>query len=151
MKFLFKLIILIFFPTAKDENSVKLKSKSPITYFLGILLVILAGCSFTAANVIQKIICPSLSFWSLMLIRSLIQMTIMAVYMIYRRKNFLPPKEVSDKDNPNKIIKARNTIFLQGFFGGLLLLAIFVAVKNVPLGDVSAIIFCTPVSNASSS
>ena len=60
MKFLFKLIILIFFPTAKDENSVKLKSKSPITYFLGILLVILAGCAFTAANVIQKIICPSI-------------------------------------------------------------------------------------------
>ena len=83
-----------------------------------------------------------------MLIRSLIQMTIMAVYVIYRGKKFLPPKEVSDKDNPNKIIKARRTIFLQGFFGGLLLLAIFVAVKNVPLGDVSAIIFCTPVSNA---
>ena len=49
-------------PASKEEIPVKLKTKNPITYFLGILLVILAGCSFTAANVIQKIICPSLSF-----------------------------------------------------------------------------------------
>ena len=40
-------------------------------------VVVLAGCSFTAANVAQKIICPSLDFWSLFLIRSLTQMIVM--------------------------------------------------------------------------
>jgi len=37
-------------------------------------------------------------------------------------------------------------IFLQGFVGGLLLLSIFVAVKQLPLGNASAIFFCTPVA-----
>ena len=40
----------------------------------------------------------------------------------------------------------RRQIFLQGFCGGLLLLGIFVAIQNVPLGNASAIFFCTPVA-----
>lgn len=100
----------------------------------GILLVVGAGCSFTAANVIQKIVCPSLNFWSLLLIRSLTQMAIMGAHLAWTRTYWLGPKE------------AKNKIFLQGLFGGLLLLAIFVAVKHVPLGNASAIFFCTPVS-----
>jgi drug/metabolite transporter (DMT)-like permease len=34
---------------------------------------------------------------------------------------------------------------LQGLLGGLLLLCIFVTIKLVPLGNASAIFFCTPV------
>ena len=100
----------------------------------GILLVVLAGSAFTAANVIQKIICPSLNFWSLFLIRSLTQMTIMLSHLLWTKTYIFGPRE------------ARVKIFFQGTFGGLLLLAIFVAVKHVPLGNASAIFFCTPVS-----
>lgn len=101
---------------------------------LGIFLVVLAGCAFTAANVIQKHVCSSLNFWSLFLIRSLTQILIMGTVLTLTRTSFLGPRE------------ARLRIFLQGTFGGLLLLAIFVAVKHVPLGNASAIFFCTPVA-----
>ena len=37
--------------------------------FSGVCLVIFAGCTFTAANVVQKIVAPELNFWSLLLIR----------------------------------------------------------------------------------
>lgn len=103
-------------------------------FFLGVFLVILAGCSFTAANVIQKIVCPSLNFWSLFLIRSLTQLAIMGTHLALTKTSILGPKA------------SRVKIFLQGTFGGLLLLAIFVAVKHVPLGNASAIFFCTPVA-----
>lgn len=99
----------------------------------GISLVVFAGCVFTCANVIQKIVCPSLNFWSLFLIRSLTQTPIMGAVILCRKSGFLGPKE------------ARKKIFAQGTFGGLLLLAIFVAIEHVPLGNASAIFFCTPV------
>ena len=101
---------------------------------LGVFLVVLAGFAFTAANVIQKIICPELDFWSLFLIRSLTQIQIMAAWTFWTQTPWLGPREIRCK------------IFMQGFFGGLLLLAIFLAVKHVPLGNASAIFFCTPVS-----
>ncbi len=41
--------------------------------------------------------------------------------------------------------KKRLRVVLQGFLGGCLLLCIFIAVKLVPLGNASAIFFCTPV------
>ena len=111
------------------------------TKISGIMFVILSGWSFTAANVIQKIICPSLNFWSLILIRSVSQTLVMGAFLFFTKKSdenyvtrFLGPRE------------NRTILFLQGIFGGMLLLTIFVAVKHVPLGNVSAIIFCTPVS-----
>jgi drug/metabolite transporter (DMT)-like permease len=117
------------------ENQVQPEPEVPwYKVVFGILLVVAAGCSFTAANVVQKIICPSLNFWSLLLIRSITQMVVMAGHLTITRTNFLGPKE------------SKNKIFLQGVFGGMLLLAIFVAVKHVPLGNASAIFFCTPVS-----
>ena len=110
--------------------------KEPSKYmrFLGVFLVILAGFAFTAANVIQKIVCPELNFWSLFLIRSLTQIPIMATWTFFTKTPWLGPREIRWK------------IFMQGTFGGLLLLAIFIAVKHVPLGNASAIFFCTPVS-----
>ena len=127
-------------------------------YLWGIILVITAGCSFTGANVIQKIICPSLKFWNLMLIRSLAQVFLMFIWRIVTKvyydfkcsehgrdwkTTFFGPREDPSEHWYRRI---RILIFLQGTFGGLLLMTLFVAVKNVPLGNVSAIIFCTPVS-----
>lgn len=103
-------------------------------YLLGVMLVILAGCAFTAANVVQKIVAPSLDFWSLLLHRSLVQMAIMAGHVACTTRDWLGHPDT------------RTKVFLQGVFGGLLLLAIFVAVKHVPLGNASAIFFCTPVA-----
>ena len=37
-------------------------------------------------------------------------------------------------------------MLLQGFFGGLLILSVFVAFQHVPLGNASAIFSCTPVA-----
>ena len=134
-----------------EPRTSKKKETTPwYKYLWGIILVITAGCSFTGANVIQKIICPSLKFWNLMLIRSLTQVSMMFISLLKKvyygrdwKTTFFGPRE--DPSEPlyrRTIIK----IFLQGAFGGLLLMTIFVAVKNVPLGNVSAIIFCTPVS-----
>ena len=95
----------------------------------GIFLVVLAGCAFTCANVIQKHICPDLNFWSLFLIRSLTQMPVMACHLIWSKTR--------DKGWTDQMFgprEARCKIAMQGTFGGFLLLAIFVAVKHVPLG-----------------
>ena len=60
----------------------------------GILLVIFAGCTYTGANVIQKIVCKEqLNFWSLLLIRALIQMTIMAGHIFLTKSSLTGPKE----------------------------------------------------------
>ena len=102
---------------------------------LGIFLVVFAGSTFTGANVIQKVVCEGkLNLWSLFLIRGMTQMPVMGSAVLWTKKSFLGPKET------------RRQMFLQGFCGGLLLLAIFVAIQHVPLGNASAIFFCTPVA-----
>ena len=123
-------------PGYGTADSLVQEPKQPARYmrFLGVFLVVLAGFAFTAANVIQRIVCPMLNFWSLFLIRSLTQIPIMAAWTYWSQTPWLGPREI------------RLKIFMQGSFGGLLLLAIFVAVKHVPLGNASAIFFCTPVS-----
>ena len=123
-------------PGYGTTDSLVQEPREPPRYMrvLGVFLVVLAGFAFTAANVIQKIICPVLNFWSLFLIRSLTQIPIMAAWTFWTQTPWLGPREIRCK------------IFMQGSFGGLLLLAIFVAVKHVPLGNASAIFFCTPVS-----
>ena len=107
-------------------------------------MVVLAGCAFTAANVIQKITCSSLNFWSLFLIRSLIQLTLMGLinHVMIKRMTATTTSPLG----PIEIrVKTIIMIGLQGILGGLLLLCIFVAVKNLHLGDASAIFFCAPV------
>ena len=123
-------------PGYGTTDSLVQEPREPARYMrvLGVFLVVLAGFAFTAANVIQRIICPKLNFWSLLLIRSLTQIPIMAGCTFWTQTPWLGPREIRCK------------IFMQGFFGGLLLLAIFLAVKHVPLGNASAIFFCTPVS-----
>ena len=106
---------------------------------VGIFLVVFAGFTFTGANVIQKHVCDgTLNVWSLFLIRGLTQMPIMATHVLFTKGNFVGP------------IESRRTILLQGIFGGLLLMAIFVAIQHVPLGNASAIFFTTPGTKSKS-
>ena len=100
---------------------------------LGYSLVIFAGLVFTAANVIQKIIAPDLEFWHLMLLRAIAQIVVMLLASLYKRVNIFGPNG------------SRIRMGLQGLLGGVLLLCIFIAIKDIPLGNSSAIFFCTPV------
>ena len=43
---------------------------------LGVVLVIMAGMSFTGGNVIQKFVVPEVTFWQLLFTRALVQTTI---------------------------------------------------------------------------
>lgn len=61
----------------------------------GIFLVVFAGCTFTGANVIQKIVCEGkLNFWSLFLIRGMTQLPVMGGYTLWTKSSFFGPKEV---------------------------------------------------------
>ena len=78
----------------------------------GIFLVIFAGCTYTGANVIQKIVCKEqLNFWSLLLIRALIQMTIMAGHIFLTKSSLTGPKE-SRYVHTSRVILRGTTTFL---------------------------------------
>lgn len=124
------------------HQEVILKSKSgfePSTrrnLVIGFLFTFGASCSFTASFVMQKFVCPSLNFWSLMLIRSLIQLAITSGFVIVKKIHWINKNE------------SKWLILLQGILGGLLILCVYVAVRNVPLGNCTAIFFCTPVNTS---
>ncbi len=99
----------------------------------GYLLIINAGLLFTLANVVQKIVAPMLYFWHLLIYRAIFQLVAMYIYVRLSRSEVMGP------------VKKRLRIVAQGVLGGCLLLCIFIAVKLVPLGNASAIFFCTPV------
>ncbi|TRY75901.1 hypothetical protein TCAL_00676 [Tigriopus californicus] len=102
---------------------------------LGILIVVWAGLIFTFANVIQKVIAPELNFWHLLFYRSIAQLLFISGFLIYKKKSIFPTYN----------LRLMIRLVTQGILGGLLLLCIFVAIKNVPLGNASSIFFCTPV------
>jgi hypothetical protein len=55
-------------PIVQEENET-----SKVQVIAGISLVIFAGFSFTASNIIQKFYVPSLTFWQLLLHRAIVQ------------------------------------------------------------------------------
>jgi len=64
------------------ENGATSRHGEDVSIFwiiLGIFLVISAGFTFTASNVIQKFYLQSLTFWQLLLHRSIVQTSIMAI------------------------------------------------------------------------
>ncbi len=99
----------------------------------GYLLVVNAGVLFTLANVIQKIVAPKLVFWHLLAYRALAQIVVMFADLQFKNVDWRGPEG------------HRTRITIQGMMGGVLLLSIFVAIKHIPLGNASAIFFCTPV------
>ena len=100
----------------------------------GVALVVIAGLSFTLANVIQKLIDPQLNFWHLLFFRAVAQTVVMAADVARKRMRIWPALSALD----------RLKLVGQGVLGGCLLLCIFIAIKNVPLGNASAIMFTTP-------
>ncbi len=101
----------------------------------GYLLIIVAGLLFTLSNVIQKMLAPSLNFWHLLLLRAVAQALPTGLFAAYCA-------------GPGAVLgptSQRWRLLIQGILGGTLLLCIFVAIKHVPLGNSSAIFFCTPV------
>ena len=123
-----------------QEATLKSKSGSEPSslrnLIIGVVFVFGSSCSFTASSVIQKFVCPSLNFWSLMLIRSLIQLAITSGFVIVKKIHWINKNE------------SKWLILLQGILGGLLILCVYVAVRNVPLGNCTAIFFCTPVNTS---
>jgi hypothetical protein len=101
---------------------------------LGYLLVMASGFLFTGANVVQKTFTGKTNFSNLLLVRSICQITSTGSWIGYSNKSLSGPSEVKTK------------VIVQTIFGGFLLLAIFIAVKHVPLGNAQAMFSCTPVS-----
>lgn len=103
---------------------------------LGIMLVVLAGFGFTASNVVQNLYLKNLNFYHMLFVRAVFQAAISALDVLRRGCGVFG-------GTPSLKLKIR--IVLQGAIGGCLLFCIFFAVSNVPLGNASAIFFCTPV------
>ena len=55
-----------------DENAKSINRNR----ILGVVLVIMAGMSFTGGNVIQKFVVPEVTFWQLLFTRALVQTTL---------------------------------------------------------------------------
>lgn len=130
--------------TSSSNGELKIEKQEKLPCwksFVGILMVIFAGFAFTASNVLQKFIVPTLTFWQLLLHRAIAQTILLLIVTSWegRRCN----RSVVDTlvGPPN----ARIRTVLQGFLGGILLLCMFTAIKHVPLGNASAIMFCTPI------
>lgn len=105
---------------------------SAYSMYLGYLFSILAGIIFTASNVLVKLV-PRLDPWLLLLFRAILQLALMVPVMAYSRASVLGPSE------------HRIKIYFQGVIGGLLPVAIYFAVRRLPLGDAAAIFFSAPV------
>jgi len=110
---------------------------------IGVVMVMCAGFSFTSSNVMQKFSVKEVTFWQLLAVRAVIQFVGLGALCVYKHlrhgaeggwaRMLLGPRGV------------RRRTVLQGMLGGVLLACMFVAVKFVPLGNASAIIFCTPI------
>lgn len=100
---------------------------------LAVAMVIFAGFTFTGANVLQKKTYPGLDYLTLLFHRSSVQTGMLSIYFLVTRKSILGPDG------------SRGWLCGQGAIGAVLLICIFVAVRNVPLGSASAIFFCTPI------
>nr|ACO11508.1 Transmembrane protein 20 [Caligus rogercresseyi] len=98
---------------------------------IGTAGAILAGITFTSANVIQKYT-PNLNFWDLLFVRAVSQLTIIGGFSFWFGHNPIGPSG------------SRSRIYMQGILGGILLLCLFIAVKHIALGDASAIFFSAP-------
>lgn len=99
---------------------------------LGFTFAILAGICFTSTNTMIKLV-PQMNSWHLMLVRCFVQMLCMLPIIWWTKA----PMIFRDCATNLKI-------FAQGSLGGLLLLSLFLAVTNLPLGDATAMFFSSP-------
>ena len=66
---------------AVEQSRVDEIEISPLKVAAGISLVIFAGFSFTASNIIQKFYVPTLTFWQLLLHRAIVQVIQKLIYL----------------------------------------------------------------------
>jgi len=100
---------------------------------LGFTLTILAGLSFTTMNAMVKKL-PLGSSWQILFLRCLIQGLCMLPLVIRSGAGIFGSEDV----------KIRWRVVISGGMGAFLLLAVFEAVSRIPLGDCTAIFFCSP-------
>ena len=121
-------------------------SRSLLQRIIGVVLVMCAGFSFTSSNVLQKFSVRHLTFWQLLANRAILQFIGMGTFCFAMHIKNASSQSRADWSymflGPRGV---RRRTVLQGMLGGVLLACMFVAVKFVPLGNASAIMFCTPV------
>jgi drug/metabolite transporter (DMT)-like permease len=121
----------------KKDESIQVPNKTDNVDYrykvLAVIMVIFAGFTFTGANVLQKWTYPGLDYLTLLFHRSITQTTVLGIYFLIKRQSILGP------------VGTRKWLCAQGTMGAVLLICIFIAVRNVPLGSASAIFFCTPI------
>ena len=76
-------------------NTKLLKQTNPDTTalknrILGVILVIMAGMSFTGSNIIQKFVIPEVTFWQLLFTRALVQTVLTGVTCLIMHYKFRP-------------------------------------------------------------
>jgi len=100
---------------------------------LGFAFAVLAGICFTSSNVMVKYL-VNVTSWELLFVRCIIQASFMLPLILVHKKSVFGPPD----------FPTRSRVFAQGVLGGILLLCIFEAVADLPLGDATAIFFSSP-------
>ena len=57
---------------------------------IGVILVIMAGMSFTGSNIIQKFVIPEVTFWQLLFTRALVQTVLTGLTCLIMHYKFRP-------------------------------------------------------------
>ena len=99
----------------------------------GFILTILAGISFTAMSTMIKLL-PRESSWQILFLRSLLQSLCMLPLMLRARTGMFGSGD----------FKIQWRVVVSGALGAFLLLAAIQAMTRIPLGDCTAIFFCSP-------
>jgi len=99
----------------------------------GFFLTILAGISFTAMSTMIKLL-PRESSWQILFLRSLLQSLCMLPLMLCARTGMFGSGD----------FKIQWRVVVSGALGAFLLLAAIQAMTRIPLGDCTAIFFCSP-------
>jgi len=126
-------------------------SRSTLYRVVGVVLVMCAGFSFTSSNVMQKFTVRHVTFWQLLSNRAVIQATVMGgcCCTAHFFHLYLPADDGDVRREWSYMLLGprgvRCRTVTQGLLGGGLLACVFVAVRLVPLGNASAIMFCTPI------
>ena len=127
----------------RSWNWFKGLSKGLVHKVFGVLLVMSAGFAFTSSNVMQKFSVKELNFWQLLANRAIVQTLVMGLICVVKQRTQRPRESLAYMFLGPTGVRKRTVV--QGLLGGVLLACMFVAVKYVPLGNASAIMFCTPI------
>jgi len=117
-----------------NSSLVKSKIKSCSNYF-GLLLALLSGVLMTAYSSMIKLL-VDMDSQQVVIIRGILQLVMMGSLALYKGFKFTPPRSE---------VRTWVILFFIGLTGGLRLLFIFISYHRLPVGDVTSIIFSSPV------